>query len=80
MGQPDPSLRTIQASWDADRLDLGRVGTTPDPARLCTAAARDPEMFRWAGQRSGGALFHRWWTRPGTRVGPRGGRRVTEVT
>jgi uncharacterized protein len=54
MGQPDPSLRTIQACWDADRLDLGRVGTTPDPARLWTAAARDPEMFRWAGQRSGG--------------------------
>jgi uncharacterized protein len=45
---------TIQTCWDADRLDLGRVGTTPDPARLCTAAARDPDMIRWAGQRSGG--------------------------
>jgi len=44
---------TIQTCWDADRLDLGRVGTTPDPARLCTAAARDADMIRWAGQRSG---------------------------
>ena len=43
---------TIQTCWDADRLDLGRVGTTPDPARLCTAAARDPEMLRWADRRS----------------------------
>jgi uncharacterized protein len=31
---------TLQACWDADRLDLGRVGITPDPARLCTDAAR----------------------------------------
>jgi uncharacterized protein len=45
---------TIQACWDVDRLDLGRVGTTPDPARLCTAAARAPDMIRWTGQRSGG--------------------------
>jgi uncharacterized protein len=28
--------------WDADRLDLARVGITPCPARLCTAPARDP--------------------------------------
>ena len=31
---------TLQACWDADRLDLGRVGIVPDPARLCTDAAR----------------------------------------
>ena len=31
---------TVGVCWDADRLDLGRVGITPDPARLCTAAAR----------------------------------------
>lgn len=30
-----------QICWDADRLDLGRVGITPDPARLCTAPARE---------------------------------------
>jgi uncharacterized protein len=37
---------TLQACWDADRLDLGRVGTTPEPALLCTDAAR--ELLDWA--------------------------------
>ena len=32
---------TVQTCWDADRLDLGRVGITPDPGRLCTREARD---------------------------------------
>lgn len=32
----------LRACWDADRLDLGRVGIRPDPARLCTSEARDP--------------------------------------
>jgi uncharacterized protein len=31
---------TLQACWDADRLDLGRVGILPRPQRLCTEAAR----------------------------------------
>lgn len=26
----------VKACWDADRLDLGRVGITPDPALMCT--------------------------------------------
>jgi uncharacterized protein len=39
---------TIQTCWDADRLDLGRVGTTPSPKRLCTKAARNPLWIRWA--------------------------------
>ena len=43
---------TIATCWDADRLDLGRVGTMPLPQRLCTAAARDPEVIRWAWTRS----------------------------
>jgi len=30
----------VQVCWDADRLDLWRVGTRPDPSRLCTRAAR----------------------------------------
>jgi uncharacterized protein len=38
----------IQACWDADRLDLGRVGFTPDPKRLCTAHARRPKTIREA--------------------------------
>ncbi len=31
---------TIQTCWDADRLDLGRVGITPDPDRMCTGLER----------------------------------------
>jgi len=43
---------TVQTCWDADRLDLGRIGTRPDPAHLCTAAARRREVIRSAYQRS----------------------------
>jgi uncharacterized protein len=43
---------TIQTCWDADRLDLGRVGITPHPSRLCTGAARRPETIRWADGRA----------------------------
>lgn len=43
----DPTLLTC---WDADRLDLGRVGITPEPHRLCTDAARD--LLPWAHRRA----------------------------
>ena len=46
--------RTLLACWDADRLDLGRVGITPEPHRLGTKAAR--KLLAWAhlaGRRSG---------------------------
>ena len=43
---------TVQTCWDADRLDLGRVGTIPNPKRLCTAAAKDKSMIEWAYQQS----------------------------
>jgi uncharacterized protein len=43
---------TVQTCWDADRLDLGRVGIRPQAHYLCTAAARDPEMIQWALVRS----------------------------
>ena len=33
---------TIQTCWDADRLDLGRVGITPHPSHLCTDAQSAP--------------------------------------
>lgn len=39
---------TVQVCWDADRLDLGRVGVMPAAERLCTAAARDPLYIRRA--------------------------------
>ncbi len=32
---------TIGACWDADRLDLDRVGMTPDPRYLSTEPAKD---------------------------------------
>ena len=39
---------TIQTCWDADRLDLGRVGIMPDPEWLCTEVAKRPETIEWA--------------------------------
>lgn len=32
---------TIDACFDADRLDLGRVGITPDPAKMATAKGKE---------------------------------------
>ena len=43
---------TVMTCWDADRLDLGRVGIGPTPKRLCTAAAKRPEVMRPAFLRS----------------------------
>lgn len=42
---------TVRACFDSDRLDLARVGITPDPRLLCTDAARDPEVLAWATRR-----------------------------
>lgn len=44
---------TLLACWDADRLDLGRVGITPKPHRLCTDSAR--ELLPWAHARATGS-------------------------
>ncbi len=43
---------TVQTCWDADRLDLLRAGITPQPYKLCTAAARNKQFIDWANQRS----------------------------
>lgn len=43
---------TIAACWDADRLDLGRVGTRPDVKFLSLDAARQPQLMAWAGRQS----------------------------
>lgn len=43
---------TIQTCWDSDRLDLGRVGITPHPGKLCTDAARTKEIIQWADGRA----------------------------
>jgi len=41
---------SIQTCWDADRLDLGRVGIRPEPSKLCTRAAR--QLVPWADGRA----------------------------
>jgi uncharacterized protein len=43
---------TVQTCWDADRLDLGRVGIRPQARYLCTPAARDASVIQWAFARS----------------------------
>jgi uncharacterized protein len=43
---------TVQTCWDADRLDLGRVGIAPDPRYLCTIAAKEPTLIAWANTRA----------------------------
>ena len=43
---------TIKTCWDADRLDLGRVGIMPDPRYLCTDEAKTPSCIELAYQRS----------------------------
>lgn len=42
----------VQACWDADRLDLGRVHVTPDPKYLCTRHAKKPGTISAALKRS----------------------------
>jgi uncharacterized protein len=43
---------TIGACWDADRLDLARVGITPKANYLSTAPARDPSIIAEATARA----------------------------
>jgi uncharacterized protein len=43
---------TVQACWDAGRLDLGRVGVRPSPRFLCTTYAQRPDVVEDACLRS----------------------------
>jgi uncharacterized protein len=43
---------TVITCWDADRLDLGRVGIRPRSERLCTEFARRKSTIEWAYRRS----------------------------
>ena len=43
---------TVQTCWDADRLDLNRVGILPRQKLLCTQPARDPALLGWANERA----------------------------
>ena len=51
---------TIQTCWDADRLDLGRVGVMPHLHKLCTAAAKRPEILQWADGRAAFQVVPEW--------------------
>jgi len=60
---------TVLTCWDADRLDLGRVGTYPDPRYLCTDAARNAQVImecynrsRWQSPRA--FVFGNWEHEP----------------
>ena len=46
-GGVGPNLN-VGVCWDADRLNLWRVGITPDPRFLSTEAARSEERIAWA--------------------------------
>jgi hypothetical protein len=43
---------TVQACFDSDRLDLGRVGTVPDAEYLCTPVAKMQGTIKWGYNRS----------------------------
>jgi uncharacterized protein len=45
---------TVQTCWDADRLDLGRIGVKPSAKYLCTEAAKSRQMIEWADDRASG--------------------------
>lgn len=47
---PDP---LVMSCWDADRLNLGRAGILPDPARLCTPPARQLIDWAWSRDQNG---------------------------
>ena len=52
---------TVQACFDSDRLDLGRVGNHPLPELLCTPLAKQKETIESAYKRS---LVHELPKRP----------------
>jgi uncharacterized protein len=43
---------TVRTCFDADRLDLARIGKTVNPDYLCTEAAKDLATITWATERS----------------------------
>ncbi|MBN1434417.1 HD domain-containing protein [Candidatus Fermentibacterales bacterium] len=52
-----PASVTVMTCWDANRLDLARLGITPDPAMMQTRQARDPDLIAWATTRSRAGLL-----------------------
>jgi uncharacterized protein len=48
MDHPTDDDPTVQTCWDADRLDLGRVGGKIDPSWLGAATVAQPAIMEWA--------------------------------
>lgn len=51
---------TVQTCWDADRLDLGRVGLTPAPKYFGTRILDHPELVSWAHLRATTRVLPAW--------------------
>ena len=51
-GGENPYDITVATCWDADRLDLPRVGIEVNPDLLCTEEAKDPEFIELCRQRA----------------------------
>ena len=49
LGDDDP---TVQTCWDADRLDVGRLGTTISPLWLGATTLENPKIMEWADRRA----------------------------
>jgi uncharacterized protein len=43
---------TVQTCWDADRLDLWRVGKKPRKSLICTESAKVDSILEWSRNRS----------------------------
>ena len=70
---------TVQTCWDADRLDLGRVGITPSPAYLNTEVAKRPETINWADRRQSAASSPRSSLANGRSNSKSGNRRLDQL-
>lgn len=52
MDHPTDDDPTVQTCWDADRLDVGRVGTTISPLWLGATTLEHPKIMEWADRRA----------------------------
>lgn len=55
-----PGSPEVQSCWDADRLDLARVGIFPDAAYLSTAYAQRDDVIAFASRQAGRLWAEDW--------------------
>jgi uncharacterized protein len=63
MERPTDDDPTVQLCWDADRLDLGRVGMTIDPSWLGATTLANPALLQWAVRRATSQAIPEWLER-----------------